>query len=92
MAQDVHRMIVDEMEFGRVFRFGRVLKAVGSSLQPGRLAIGVLVVALLGLGGQVSDWLAAGAIPSQGLAAEPWEGHIQCEPEADDPHGCEQVD
>ncbi|MCH2153191.1 MAG: hypothetical protein MK089_07595 [Phycisphaerales bacterium] len=76
MAQDVHRMIVDEMEFGKVFRFGRVLKAVGSSLQPGRLAIGVLVMALLGLGGQVSDWLAPGAVPAQGLAAEPWDGNF----------------
>ncbi|MCP4813442.1 MAG: hypothetical protein GY888_13100, partial [Planctomycetaceae bacterium] len=71
----VHRMTVDEMEFGKVFRFGRVLKAIGSSLQPGRLALGVLVVALIGLGGQVCDWV-GGTLPPAGLAAETWNGEM----------------
>ena len=33
MERDVHRITVDDMEFGRVLRFGRVLKAMRTSLQ-----------------------------------------------------------
>ncbi|MCH2133122.1 MAG: hypothetical protein MK116_05160 [Phycisphaerales bacterium] len=75
MAREVHRMTVDEMEFGKVYRFGRVLKAIGSSLQPGRLALGVLVIALMGVGGQVCDWVGS-EIPPTGLAAQPWDGEL----------------
>ena len=75
MEREVHRMTVDEMEFGKVFRFGRVLKAIGTSLQPGRLAIGVLVIALIGLGGQICDWV-GGTLPPGGLAAQPWTGDL----------------
>ncbi|MEE2907701.1 MAG: hypothetical protein VX527_07695 [Planctomycetota bacterium] len=75
MEREVHRMTVDEMEFGKVFRFGRVLKAIGSSLQPGRLALGVLVIALIGLGGEVSNWI-GGTVPPGGLAADTWNGEM----------------
>ena len=44
MERDVHRITVDDMEFGRVLRFGRVLKAIGTSLQPGRWRLSMLVI------------------------------------------------
>lgn len=75
MKREIHRMTVDEMEFGKVFRFGRVFKAIGSSLEPGRLALGVLVIALIGLGGQLSDWVGQ-TLPPEGLTAEPWNGDL----------------
>lgn len=75
MERDVHRITVDEMEFGKVFRFGRVLKAIGSSLQPGRLVLSMLFVAVVALGGQF--WDAVGTpVPPEGLMAAPWDGEL----------------
>ncbi|MDG2093913.1 MAG: hypothetical protein P8J89_01405 [Phycisphaerales bacterium] len=75
MERDVHRITVDDMEFGKVLRFGRVLKAIGTSLQPGRLALSVLFIAMIALGGQL--WDAIGTpVPPEGLMASPWDGEL----------------
>ncbi|MCP4759371.1 MAG: hypothetical protein GY894_02325 [Planctomycetes bacterium] len=46
---------VEEIQFESVFRYGSLLKAIGSALNPGRIGIGMVVLALLVGGGQMWD-------------------------------------
>ena len=59
----------------RCWRFPTILKAVGTSLQPGRLIIGLLVVTVLMLGGQVWDGIAPATVSPRGLEAGAFVKH-----------------
>lgn len=52
----------------RCWRFPSILKAVGTSLQPGRLIIGLLVVTVLVFGGQIWDAAVPGTVSPRGLS------------------------
>ena len=53
----------------RCWRFPTILKAIGTSLQPGRLIIGLLVITVLMLGGQIWDSIAPATVSPRGLEA-----------------------
>jgi len=46
---------VEDIRFASVFRYGSLLKAIGSALSPGRIGIGMVVLALLVGGGRIWD-------------------------------------
>jgi hypothetical protein len=46
---------VNDIQFGRVFRFGSLLKAIGSAISPSRIGIAMFTLALLVGGGRVWD-------------------------------------
>ncbi len=48
---------INDIQFGRVFRFGSLLKAIGSSISPSRIGIAMFTLALLVGGGRVWDWV-----------------------------------
>ncbi|MDG1899907.1 MAG: hypothetical protein P8I74_08595, partial [Phycisphaerales bacterium] len=50
-------------------RFGSILKAVATSLQPPRLIISLLMVTVLMLGGQIWDGIAPATVSPEGLTA-----------------------
>lgn len=52
-----------------VCRFGSILKAVATSLQPSRLVIGLLMITLLMLGGQIWDGITPATVSPEGLTA-----------------------
>ncbi|MDP7004583.1 MAG: hypothetical protein QF718_00010 [Phycisphaerales bacterium] len=49
------RTIVDGMEFGKIFQFQHIFGAIGSSLQPSRLLIGLCMVLMLLAAGKIWD-------------------------------------
>ena len=69
VADPKKRIIVDGVEFGQVFSFGRILRAVPAALQPPRLIIGLLMVVALITVGRVWDRFSEPAIHPEGLIA-----------------------
>jgi len=63
------------------WKFLKILKSVGTSLQPGRLVIALLTVTLLMLGGGIWDDLVPAGVSPRGLEAGAWSGEHQLEDE-----------
>ena len=59
----------------RCWRFPSILKAVGTSLQPGRLIIGLLVITVLIFGGQIWDTVVPGTVSARGLSGGEFTEH-----------------
>ena len=59
----------------RSWRFPTIFKSVGTSLQPGRLILGLLVVTTLMLGGQIWDGIAPSTVSPRGLEAGAFVDH-----------------
>ncbi|MGY8756207.1 MAG: hypothetical protein ACKVLC_02425, partial [Phycisphaerales bacterium] len=49
------RTIVDGVDFGKVFQFQHLFGAIGSSMQPGRMILGLCMVLILFAGGRIWD-------------------------------------
>ncbi|MCA9296349.1 MAG: hypothetical protein KC983_07520 [Phycisphaerales bacterium] len=62
------RIIVDGVDFGQLFRFPMILRAVTASMQPPRLLVGVLLVLMLSIGGQAWDAITDADIAPGSLA------------------------
>ncbi len=64
------RMVVDRIEFGQLFRFPMILRAVTQAMQPPRLIIGLfMVVAIMAVGKAWDDWADTPTISPEGLLA-----------------------
>lgn len=69
---------VNDIQFGRVFRFGSLLKAIGSSISPSRIGIAMFTLALLVGGGRVWDAIVLDADPTQlSQIAQPFDNTTQ---------------
>ncbi len=77
MQQDEHRTIVDGVDFGSVFRFPSIFGAVASSMQPSRLIIGLLMVVVLLIGGNIWDTIAGPTVSPEGLSGGRYAGMEQ---------------
>ncbi len=74
MAPDPkQRIVVDAVEFGTVFRFPRILRAVTAAMQPPRLVIALLMVVNLTAIGRTWDGLAEPSYRPGGVLAGPMD-------------------
>ena len=62
-------------------RFGSILKAVATSLQPSRLLISLLAITVLMLGGQIWDEVTPSTVSPEGLTAGLHDGNLGLEEE-----------
>jgi hypothetical protein len=68
------RIIVDGVDFGQLFRFPMILRAVTSSMQPPRLLVGVIMVLTLAIGGRSWDAITDANLLPGSLRAQ--ESHL----------------
>ena len=67
-----------EIQFGRVFRFGSLLKAIGSAISPSRIGIAMFMLALLVGGGRTWDAIVSESHTAEfGSISEPFDSTMQ---------------
>ena len=71
MAEPEKRIVLEEIEFGQLFRFPRILRAVTMAFQPPKLILGLVLVAALMSLGRAWDGLSTPSISPHGLAMGP---------------------
>lgn len=69
MARPSQPIVVEEVDFTKLFQFPRVLRAVTMAMQPPRLAVGLLMIALLFVGGRTWDGITTPSVNPDGLTA-----------------------
>jgi hypothetical protein len=69
---------INDIQFGRVFRFGTLLKAIGTAISPSRIGIAMFTLALLVGGGRTWDALVFVDNPDAATSiAAPFESSIE---------------
>ena len=69
MADPDKRIVVEEVEFGELFHFPRILRAITMAFQPPRLVLGLVLVAALMTVGRIWDGVTPASISPRGLLA-----------------------
>jgi hypothetical protein len=78
VPEPTKRIIVDGVEFSRLFLFPRILGAITASLQPGRWVLGLLVLIALIAAGRLWDGLTVPCVNPGGLTHGRWfAGSVQ---------------
>lgn len=71
MPESNRRIIVDGVDFGSVFQFHRILRAISMAMQPARLVVALLMVAALVTAGRVWDAINTPTINPAGFLQGP---------------------
>jgi hypothetical protein len=69
VADPEKRIVVEEVEFGELFQFPRILRAVTMAFQPPRLVLGLALVAALMTVGRLWDGVTRADVSPRGLLA-----------------------
>ena len=72
MADTEKRIVVEGVEFAQLVQFPRILRAVTAAFQPGRLALGLMMIVVLMTAGRVWDSVFAPSVSPEGLLADRW--------------------
>ncbi|MHC4416644.1 MAG: hypothetical protein ACYS0G_15335 [Planctomycetota bacterium] len=72
MAETDKRIVVEGVEFGQLFRFPNILRAVTMAFQPPRLVLALLLVAALMTVGRIWDGMIDPGVAPGGLTAGSW--------------------
>jgi len=72
MAEPMQRIILDGVEFSKVFHGHKLLGSCTAALQPGRMVIALLMVTLVVTFGRIWDAVAAPTVAPAGLGAGRW--------------------
>ena len=69
---------VNDLQFGQIFRFGSLLKAIGSAISPSRIGIAMFMLALLVGGGRTWDAIVSEANTGQASSIrDPFDSTMQ---------------